>query len=52
VDTTHIVQPPTEVLLQRHESNVSIHKPGGGSMRVNDDSSFGDTSFSQVDLSR
>jgi hypothetical protein len=51
VDTSHIVQPPTEVLLQRHESNVSIHKPGGGSMRV-DESSFGETSFSQIDLSR
>jgi hypothetical protein len=52
VDTTLIVQPPTEVLLQRHESNLSIHKHGNGSMRVNDDASFGDTSFSQVDLSR
>lgn len=43
-----MTQGQTEVLLQRHGSNTSIHKQGCGSTRNIDDASFNDISFSHA----
>lgn len=52
VDTSHLAQGQTEILLQHHNSSASILKQGGGSMRTNEDSSLNDTSFMNQDISR
>lgn len=51
IDTSHL-QGHTEGLLQRQNSNASLHKMGSVRHSNQDDSSFQDISFSHMDSSK